>query len=119
MEEHRLRERVMELAEQNVSLQREVAMFGERELDGQSRVLHSGQQVKDLTVKMEEVTKENQDLQQNLSELQDKCRAAEEDRDLFKRNYAEKDKECKELHRAVTKFLRTCNEQEKTIDGLC
>ncbi|PWA94977.1 hypothetical protein CTI12_AA054930 [Artemisia annua] len=118
MEEHRLRERVRELAEQNVSLQREVAMFGERELDGQSRVLHSGQQVKDLTVKMEEVTKENQDLQQNLSELQDKCRAAEEDRDLFKRNYAEKDKECKELHRAVTRFLRTCNEQEKTIDGL-
>ena len=31
MEKHRLRERVMELAEQNVSLQREVAMFGERD----------------------------------------------------------------------------------------
>ncbi|KVH98726.1 hypothetical protein Ccrd_023047, partial [Cynara cardunculus var. scolymus] len=29
-----------------------------------------------------------------------------------------KDKECKELHRAVTRLLRTCSEQEKTIEGL-
>ncbi|KAI3721344.1 hypothetical protein L2E82_32353 [Cichorium intybus] len=118
MEEHRLRERVRELAEQNVSLQREVSLYGERELDSQSRVMHSGQQVKDLTLRMEEVNEENQNLHQNLSELQDKYRAAEEDRDCFKRNYIEKDKECKELHRAVTRLLRTCNEQEKTIEGL-
>ncbi|KAL7611937.1 hypothetical protein Lser_V15G08659 [Lactuca serriola] len=118
MEEHRLRERVRELAEQNVSLQREVSLYGERELDSQSRVEHSGQQVKDLTLRMEEVAEENQNLHQNLSELQDKYRAAEEDRDCFKRNYIEKEKECKELHRAVTRLLRTCNEQEKTIEGL-
>nr|XP_043634151.1 myosin heavy chain, non-muscle-like [Erigeron canadensis] len=118
MEEHRLRERVRELAEQNVSLQREVSMFGERELDSQSRVVHAGKQVKDLTVKMEEVVKENQNLHQSLSSLQDKYSAAEGERDLLKRNYSDKDKECKELHRAVTKFLRTCNEQGKTIEGL-
>ncbi|KAJ9539959.1 LOW QUALITY PROTEIN: hypothetical protein OSB04_026465 [Centaurea solstitialis] len=118
MEEHRLRERVRELAEQNVSLQREVSLFGERELDSQSRMIHSGQQVKDLSAKMEEVTAENQNLHQNLSELEDKYRAAEEDLDCFKRNYADKDKECKELHRAVTRLLRTCNEQEKTVEGL-
>nr|XP_043633678.1 uncharacterized protein LOC122604880 [Erigeron canadensis] len=52
------------------------------------------------------------------STSEDKYRAAEEDRDLFKRNYTDKDKECKESHRLVTKFLRTCNEQEKTIKGL-
>ncbi|KVI09775.1 myosin-13 [Cynara cardunculus var. scolymus] len=118
MEERRLRERVRELAEQNVSLQREVSLFGERELDNQSRLIHSGQQVKDLSAKMEEVTNQNQNLHQNLSELQDKYRAAEEDLDCFKRNYADKDKECKELHSAVTRLLRTCSEQEKTIEGL-
>ncbi|KAF5770812.1 hypothetical protein HanRHA438_Chr14g0674721 [Helianthus annuus] len=118
MEEHRLRERVRELAEQNVSLQREVSMLGEKELDNQSKVTHSGQQVKDLTVKMEEATKEKQKLHQNYSELKEKCRAAEEDRDLFKRNFEEKDKECKELHKAVTRLVRTSGEQDKTIEGL-
>ncbi|KAI7752701.1 hypothetical protein M8C21_029234, partial [Ambrosia artemisiifolia] len=118
MEEHRLRERVRELAEQNVSLQREVSMLGEKELDNQSKVTHSGQQVKDLTIKMEEAVKEKQKLHQNFSELEEKYRAAEEDRDLFKRNFEAKDKECKELHKAVTRLLRTSSEQEKTIEGL-
>ncbi|KAK1409534.1 hypothetical protein QVD17_36060 [Tagetes erecta] len=118
IEEHRLRDRVRELAEQNVSLQREVSTLGEKELDNQSKVLHSGQQVKDLTMKMEEAVKEKQNLHQNLSELKDKCRAAEEDRELFKRNFEAKEKECKELHKAVTRLVRTCNEQDKTIEGL-
>ncbi|KAK9049546.1 hypothetical protein SSX86_031485 [Deinandra increscens subsp. villosa] len=118
VEEHRLRERVRELAEQNVSLQREVSVLGEKELDNHSRIKHSGQQVKDLTLKMDEVIKENHKLNQDLSELKDKCLAAEEDRDLFKRNFESKDKECKELHKAVTRLLRTSNEQDKTIEGL-
>ncbi|KAI3705177.1 hypothetical protein L1987_75411 [Smallanthus sonchifolius] len=117
-EEHRLRERVRELAEQNVSLQREVSVLGEKELDNQSKVKHSGQKVKDLTTKMDELVKENQKLNQNLSDLKDKHIAAEEDRDLLKRNFESKDKECKELHKAVTRLLRTSNEQDKTIDGL-
>ncbi|XP_071738759.1 uncharacterized protein [Rutidosis leptorrhynchoides] len=117
-EEHRLRERVRELAEQNVSLQREVSVFREKESDNQSKLVHSGQQVKNLTLKMEELVKENENIHQNLLDIQDRYKAAEEDRDLFKRSYEEKDKECKELHRAVTRFLRTCNDQEKTIEGL-
>ncbi|KAI3793397.1 hypothetical protein L1987_36016 [Smallanthus sonchifolius] len=118
MEEHRLRERVRELAEQNVSLQKEVSVLGEKELDNQSKVMNSGQQVKELNIKMEEAVKEKQNLNQYLSELKDKYRAAEEDRDLFKRNFEAKDKECKELHKAVTRLLRTSNEQDKTIEGL-
>ncbi|XP_071708064.1 uncharacterized protein [Rutidosis leptorrhynchoides] len=117
-EEHRLRERVRELAEQNVSLQREVSIFREKESENQSKLVHSGQQVKDLTVKMDEIVKENENIRRNLSDVQDDYKAAKEDLDLFKRNYEEKDRECKELHRAVTQFLRTCNEQEKTIEGL-
>ncbi|KAK1409535.1 hypothetical protein QVD17_36061 [Tagetes erecta] len=118
-EEHRLRERIRELAEQNVSFQRKISMLGEKELDNQSKVMHLGQEVKYLTIKMGEVVKENQNLHQNLSKLKDNCRAAEEDRDLFKRNFDAKDKECKELHKAVTRLVRTSNEQEKTIEGLC
>ncbi|KAK1421255.1 hypothetical protein QVD17_23446 [Tagetes erecta] len=118
MEEHRLRERVRELAEQNVSLQREVSVLGEKELDNQSRVKHSDKKVNDLTIKMDEVVKENQKLHQDLSELTDKYNASEDDKDLLKRNFESKDKECKELHKAVTRLLRTSNEQDKTIEGL-
>ncbi|XP_076900097.1 uncharacterized protein LOC143554129 [Bidens hawaiensis] len=118
LEEQRLRERVRELAEQNVSLQREVSSLGEKELDNQSKVVHSGQQVKDLTIKMEEVVKEKQSLHQDLLELKDKYKAAEEDKVLYKRNFEAKDTECKELHKVVTRLARTSNEQEQTIEGL-
>ncbi|KAA8534297.1 hypothetical protein F0562_031814 [Nyssa sinensis] len=117
-EEHRLRERVRELAEQNVSLQREVSSFSEREMGTKSRMENSELQLKELTARVEETGEDNQNLQQNLSELQEKCRTAEEDRDCIRRNYEEKEKECKELHKSITRLLRTCSEQEKTIDGL-
>ncbi|KAJ0816333.1 hypothetical protein HanPI659440_Chr00c15g0727901 [Helianthus annuus] len=117
-EEHRLRERVRELAEQNVSLQREVSLLGEKEIDNQSRIKLSGQQVKDMTVKMDELVKENQKLQQDVSELKDRYVATEEDRNLFKRNFESKDKECNELRKSVTRLVRTTNEQEKTIQAL-
>ncbi|KAK6929235.1 hypothetical protein RJ641_005440, partial [Dillenia turbinata] len=106
-EEKRLRDRVRELAEQNVSLQREVSSFNERET-----------QVKDLSSMVEKARLENNDLQVSVSELQEKYRAAEEDRQCFQRNYEEKDRECKELQKSVSRLLRTCSEQEKTITGL-
>ncbi|TKY50605.1 hypothetical protein E2542_SST22109 [Spatholobus suberectus] len=62
--------------------------------------------------------KEILDLQQNLLELQEKYKTAEENRDCILRNFEEKEKECKELHKSLTRLLRTCSEQEKTITGL-
>jgi hypothetical protein len=117
-EEQRLRERVRELAEHNVSLQREVSSFNERERESRSIITNSEQQLQDLTTKVGEIKEENQDLRQNLFELQEKYRAAEEDRECIQKNYEEKEKECKELHKSITRLLRTCSEQEKTIDGL-
>ncbi|KAI5659917.1 hypothetical protein M9H77_28710 [Catharanthus roseus] len=117
-EEHRLRERVRELAEQNVFLQREVFTLGETEADIKSRAAHSEKQLEGMTKRMEEVREENKNLQQNLSELAEKYRASEEDRECMRRNYEDKVKECKDLHRSVTRLQRTCSEQEKTIEGL-
>ncbi|CAK9155099.1 unnamed protein product [Ilex paraguariensis] len=117
-EEHRLRERVRELAEQNVSLQREVSCLTERGMESKSRITYSEQQLKDLTTKVEEAREENQILQRNHSDLQERWRAAEEDQDCFQRTYEEKEKEFKELHKSISRLLRTCSEQEKTIDGL-
>ncbi|KAL6123797.1 hypothetical protein ACLB2K_076314 [Fragaria x ananassa] len=117
-EEQRLRERVRELAEQNVSLQREVSSFHVRETESRSFITNAEQQLKGLTTRMEEMREENQGLQENLSELQEKYRASEEDRVCLRKNFEDRDKECKDLHKSITRLLRTCREQEKTIDGL-
>ncbi|GMH13335.1 hypothetical protein Nepgr_015176 [Nepenthes gracilis] len=113
-EERKLRERVRELAEQNVSLQRELSSFKEKETERR----FSEEQIKDLTARMDMARVENQDLRQQMFELQEKYKAAEEDIDCIKRNIEEKEEECKDLHRSITRLLRTCSEQEKTIDGL-
>ncbi|XP_058774730.1 uncharacterized protein LOC131649002 [Vicia villosa] len=118
LEEQRLRERVRELAEQNVSLQREVSSVNERETESQSKMAHTDQQVKMLTGMAEKMKGEILGLQQNLFELQDRCNVAEENRDCLRRNFEEKEKECKELHKCVTRLQRTCSEQEKSIIGL-
>ncbi|KAJ9159999.1 hypothetical protein P3X46_025443 [Hevea brasiliensis] len=118
LEEQRLRARVRELAEQNVSLQREVSSFSEREEKSRSVITYSEQQLRHLTSRLQEVSKENHDLREDISELQDKYRVAEEDLNCIKRNFEEKDKECKELQKSTARLLRTCNEQEKTVEGL-
>ncbi|CAH9091359.1 unnamed protein product [Cuscuta epithymum] len=117
-EEHRLRDRVRELAEQNVSLQREVSSFSEKEVDNKSRISYLENQLNELIGRLEEQSGENQNLQKSLSELKEKYRIVQEDQDCLRRNCEEKVKECKDLHRSITRLQRTCSEQEKTIDGL-
>ncbi|KAG7016264.1 hypothetical protein SDJN02_21370, partial [Cucurbita argyrosperma subsp. argyrosperma] len=118
LEEQRLRQRVRELAEQNVSLQREVSLINERDTENKCIISNSEQKAKDLTVMVDKLRDENQVLTRNLSNLQDKYKTAKEDRESFKRNYEEKDKECKELYKTTTRLTRTCCDQQKTINGL-
>ncbi|OIW12774.1 hypothetical protein TanjilG_24707 [Lupinus angustifolius] len=118
LEEQRLRERVRELAEQNVSLQREVSSLSEREMKSKSVMTYTDQQLKELTERTEEMKEEIVDLRQNLLELQEKCKITEENREHIRRNFEVKEKECKDLHKSLTRLLRTCSEQEKTITGL-
>ncbi|GAB2276688.1 hypothetical protein Dimus_011404 [Dionaea muscipula] len=113
-EERRLRERVRDLAEQNVMLQREVSSFKEKEAEMSS----SETQMEDLKDMVNMARLENQDLRLHLSELEKKYDSSVEDIDCIKRNFREKEEECKELHRSITRLIRTCGEQEKTIDGL-
>ncbi|KAL9227102.1 hypothetical protein vseg_002837 [Gypsophila vaccaria] len=113
-EELRLRERVRELAEQNVSLQREVSSLSEVKTD-----MHNMEkQVNDLTAMLEATRDENQELRQGICELQEKYKDADEDRVCMQRSFLEKEEESKDLHACVTRVLRTCSDQDKTIDGL-
>ncbi|KAG8380717.1 hypothetical protein BUALT_Bualt06G0045000 [Buddleja alternifolia] len=117
-EEHRLRERVRELAEQNVCLQRDVSSFRESEIDTKTKLTDSEKQLEDLSTQLKDVREETHYLHKNLSEMQYKYRAVEDDRDCMRRNYEEKVNECKDMHQAISRLQRACNDHEKTIDGL-
>ncbi|KAM3327472.1 hypothetical protein P3S67_002598 [Capsicum chacoense] len=75
IEQHRLRERARELAEQNMS-------FLEKYLQ-------------DLSKRIEQVSEENQNLRQQLTQLQEEYRVAQDNRDYIRENYQEKVKELK------------------------
>ncbi|KAE8670707.1 macrophage erythroblast attacher-like isoform X1 [Hibiscus syriacus] len=118
LEEQRLRDRVRELAEQNVSLQREVSSLNEKETENKSMMTYSVEQLKELTRRVETLNDKNEDLRQNLSQLQEKHQAAIQETDCIRRNFEEKNTECKELQKSISRLFRTCSEQEKTIEGL-
>ncbi|XP_010516061.1 PREDICTED: rootletin-like [Camelina sativa] len=118
LEEKKLRERVRELAEHNVSLQRELSAFHESEIKNKDMITHLERRVAELTTTADELHEENSYVKQTLSQLQESYAGATEDLDFLRRNFEEKDQECRELHKSVTKFLRTCKEQGKTIEGL-
>ncbi|KAF2607409.1 hypothetical protein F2Q68_00044911 [Brassica cretica] len=118
LEERKMLERVRELAEQNVSLQRELSSFHENETESKGMITHLERRVAELTTAADELHDENSYLKQTLSQVKESYAGATEDIDFLRRNFEEKDQECKELHKSVAKFLRTCKEQEKTIEGL-
>ncbi|KAK7292436.1 hypothetical protein RIF29_08216 [Crotalaria pallida] len=118
LEQKRLLERVRVLAEQNVLLQREISSISKREIESVTAMTYANQQLKESTEKADEMKAENLLLRQNLLELQQKYKIAEENRDCIPRNFEENEKECKELHKPLTRILKTCSEQEKTITGL-
>ncbi|TYH14268.1 hypothetical protein ES288_A06G206700v1 [Gossypium darwinii] len=57
LKEQRLRERARELVEHNVSLQREVSTFNEKETRNRSIVTYSAEQFKSLSMKQKSITK--------------------------------------------------------------
>ncbi|XP_047257966.1 paramyosin-like [Capsicum annuum] len=95
IEQHRLRERARELAEQNVSLQRKVSSFNEKEVDNRNKMSFSEKYLEDLSKRIEQVSKENQNLRQQLTQLQAEYRVAQDNRDYVWENYQEKVKELK------------------------
>ncbi|KAF3631898.1 hypothetical protein FXO37_27747 [Capsicum annuum] len=71
IEQHRLRERARELAEQNVSLQRKVSSFNQKEVDNRIKMSFSEKQLEDLSKRIEQVSEENQNQRQQLTQLQE------------------------------------------------
>ncbi|PHT49225.1 hypothetical protein CQW23_13433 [Capsicum baccatum] len=81
IEQHRLHERARELAEQNVSLQREISSFNLKIVDNRIKMSFSEKHLEDLSKRIEQVSEENQNLRQQLTLLQAEYRVAQDNRD--------------------------------------
>ncbi|MBA0867736.1 hypothetical protein Goshw_003476 [Gossypium schwendimanii] len=73
---------------------------------------YSAEQLK-WSMKVENLSNENEDLRKNLSQLRENYRAETEDQDCIRRSIKEKDKEWKEPQKSITKLLRTCSEKNE------
>ncbi|KAF3613144.1 hypothetical protein FXO38_36414 [Capsicum annuum] len=90
IEQDRLHKRAREIVEQNVSLQREVSSFNEKEVDNRIKISFSEKQLEDLSKRIKQVSEENQNVRQQLTQLQEEYRVAQDNRDYVRENYQEK-----------------------------
>ncbi|XP_078152092.1 uncharacterized protein LOC144547341 isoform X1 [Carex rostrata] len=111
LEEKRLRDRVRELAEQNVALQRELSSLKSREGEIQAKNV-------DYEAQLDQVRKENLELKQSLTEVTESFKVAVGQLGHFQTSYKEKEEEARALHKTVHRLQRTCTDQEKSINSL-
>jgi hypothetical protein len=117
-EEQRLRDRVRELAEQNVSFQREVTLLETNRVDASKRIKSLELQNKQLNDELEKVMNEHSSLYRSSVELHDGLIKAAEERDQIQECLKSRDENSRELHKVIARLQRASNEQEKTIIGL-
>ncbi|KAM3271184.1 hypothetical protein P3S67_029387 [Capsicum chacoense] len=118
IEQHRLRERERELVEQNVSLQREVSSFNEKEVVNRIKMSFSEKHLEDLSKRIEQVLEENQNLRQQLTQLQAEYRVDQDNRDYVLENYQEKVKELKSETLLTTVLREKLYSEEMEIKKL-
>ncbi|KAF8731195.1 hypothetical protein HU200_016519 [Digitaria exilis] len=117
-EEQRLRERVRELAEQNVSFQREITSLESYKVDATSRIKSLELQNKHLDNELQKVKDDRDNLHNSLVESHDSLAQAIEERDKLREFLNDKEESNKALHKVIARLQRASNEQEKTITGL-
>lgn len=117
LEERRLRDRVRDLAEQNVALQREVSSLNNREIDLTTQATEFEHHIDGYRERLENSENEMIQLRESLSESYKQTQQAEDDLELIKRSYKEKERENLELQKSVVRFQRLCKDQERTIGG--
>ncbi|VAH90473.1 unnamed protein product [Triticum turgidum subsp. durum] len=117
-EEQRLRDRVMELAEQNVSFQREVNLLESNRVEVSNRITSLELQNKQLNNELEKVKGEHTSLYRSSVELHDSFTKAAEERDQIQECLKSKEDNSRALHKVIARLQRESNEQEKTINGL-
>lgn len=117
-EEERLRERVRELAEKNVSFQRELTSLEANRIDASDKVASLEMENVKLTNELEKVRNEHNNLHNSSKDLHAQFTKAAEEKDHIRGFLKDKEGDNKALHQVVARLQTICNEQEKTIAGL-
>ncbi|CAM0907566.1 unnamed protein product [Alopecurus aequalis] len=117
-EEERLRERVRELAEKNVSFQRELTSLEANRVDASEKVGSLEMQNIKLTDELEKVRNEHNNLHNSSVELHARFTEVSEEKNHIRGFLKDKEGANKALHQVVARLQTVCSEQEKTIAGL-
>uniref|UniRef100_A0A0D9X329 DUF7653 domain-containing protein n=1 Tax=Leersia perrieri TaxID=77586 RepID=A0A0D9X329_9ORYZ len=119
-EEERLRDRVRELAEQNVSFQREVTFLEAKRVDASDKIACLEMQNKKLNDELEKVRKDHDNLQNSSENLHARFTKAVEEKDHLREFLEDKDGENKALHKVYNaeldkKSVECGNEKKKRM----
>uniref|UniRef100_A0A0A9GIV8 DUF7653 domain-containing protein n=1 Tax=Arundo donax TaxID=35708 RepID=A0A0A9GIV8_ARUDO len=117
-EEERLHERVRELAEQNVSFQREVTFLEANKADASSKVASLELQNRKLNDELEKLQNEHENLHNSSIDLHNRLTEVAEEREHLQGYLKDKEGENRALHKVIARLQTTCNEHERTITGL-
>lgn len=117
-EEERLHERVRELAEQNVSFQREVTFLEANKAEASTKAASLEMQNNKLNDDIEKLRNEHEKLHNSSVDLCARFTEVVEERDHIREYLKDKEGENKALHKVIARLQTTCNEQERTITGL-
>ncbi|CAN6176722.1 unnamed protein product [Urochloa humidicola] len=117
-EEERLHERVRELAEQNVSFQREVTFLEANEAEASTKAARLEMQNSKLNDDLEKLRNEHEKLHSSSVDLHARFDEVVEERDHIREYLKDKEGENKALHKVIARLQTTCNEQERTITAL-
>ncbi|CAL5060933.1 unnamed protein product [Urochloa decumbens] len=117
-EEERLHERVRELAEQNVSFQREVTFLEANEAEASTKAAKLEIKNSKLNDDLEKLRNEHEKLHNSSVDLHARFDEVVEERDHIREYLKDKEGENKALYKVIARLQTTCNEQERTITGL-
>lgn len=117
-EEERLHERVRELAEQNVSFQREVTFLEANKAEASTKAASLEMQNNKLNDDIEKLRNEHEKLHNSSVDLRARFTEVVEERDHIREYLKDKEGENKALHKVIARLQTTCNEQERAITGL-
>ncbi|GLJ04761.1 hypothetical protein SUGI_0002830 [Cryptomeria japonica] len=119
LNEKKMRDRLRDLAEQNVELQREISYLSNKESELKSRLRESEVHTDDFKTRLKDAENEILMLRKSLEKSHNQTREAEDDQHLIRRSYDLKEKENYALQKSIIRLQRLCKDQERTITGLC
>lgn len=118
LEEKRLRDRVRDLAEKNVALQRDVSYFNNKGTNVNSQVRESELYMDGFNTRLKDSENEIAQLRQSLTESHRQTKEAEHSLQSIKNRYDAKERENYALQKSIGRLQRLCKDQERTISGL-